>query len=161
YSLLAVGDLHATVRSYLRRRWRLPGRPEVVDQVIAQLRAVADGLELPGRPGEPEYMEALGLRLNVRAWADEGEALGEFASALALGESTRSLVDLATEIRDVGRHGRVSRALQKLRARLEDAPWGVEAWGSDEVLTWLEQEERQGRWTPVQQGALGLLRGLR
>src|SRR5262249_32984974 len=84
YSLLAVGDVHATVRSFLRRRWRAEDRPALVDEVIAQLQAAAGEIELPGLPGEAAHMKALAVRLNAAGWQQEETAFKHFAPAIAL-----------------------------------------------------------------------------
>ncbi len=164
YSLLAVGDLNATVRGFLRRRWRLEDRPDLVGVVIDELWRCAQEREPPGRAGEPPYMAALATRLDVHAWHDPRGAPARFAPAIALAlafdERAALLVSLAGELRVP--HGQLDpgRELRRLSKQLQTAPSSVPAWGSDAVLAWLERDERDANWAPVAKGALDLLRGL-
>jgi tetratricopeptide (TPR) repeat protein len=165
YSLLAVGDLHATVHSFLRRRWRSEDRPSLVDAVIAQLSAAAETIELDGLPGEIPYMDVLAVWLNASGWREGAMALKRFAPvialALAFDEHAHLVIDLAAEIKATGERADIQQALRKLADQYRLGSITVSPWGSDEVITWLEEEEQQGTWSSVEKAALDLLRGLK
>ncbi|MGR9087032.1 MAG: tetratricopeptide repeat protein [Gammaproteobacteria bacterium] len=165
YSLLAIGDLHATVRSFLRRHWRSEERPRLVDQMISDLAEVMEETELPGQPGEVDYFEARTLRLNALAWKCEVGAYKDFAPAIALAlaydQHVLALIELAAEIRPDKRHKSLAGALRKLVEELQWSSWWVDAWGNDEILAWLEDENRRGRWSDLETASLDLLRGLK
>jgi hypothetical protein len=118
YSLLAMGDLHATVRSFLRRRWRYEDRPREVDEVIASLLNVSEGLELPGSVGEARYMEVAAIKLNIHGWREGPLAIDRFAPAIAIAlafnEHVQVLVQLAAEILPTKATGTLGRALNHL-----------------------------------------------
>ena len=164
YSLLARGDLHATVRSFLRRRWRYEDRPREVVEVIAALVKASEALEVPGQPGEPAYMEAVALKLNILGWSLGSEAIHAFAPAiavaLAFNEHTELLVNLAVEIPLRSDKDRLHAALNEYAKDLQQWSWRILSWGTDELLLTLEEEVKRGKWSPTETAAFGFLQGL-
>ena len=163
YSLLARGDLHQTVRNFLRRRWRSDDRHAMVDRVIEELQAAVAATALPGEPGESEHMEALAERLNATAWQLGSSAAKVFAPAISLAlafdQNVPLIVNLAAELPRLPAD--VSRGIKVLAEELQDSPWAVEPWRNDDVVLWLEREESAGEWTSMEKASLDLLRGLR
>jgi hypothetical protein len=161
YGLVASGDLHATVRAFLRRRWRMEDRPELVDQMIQRLTEVVEASDRPTTPETSGYFEALADRLNMQGWCRGEEALQDFAPALALALAYDTHVHLfITLAAEIPLHRRQKATLQLLdklskRPAREDRPWG-----SDELLAWLQNEARQAHWSPIEQAALDMLIGL-
>jgi tetratricopeptide (TPR) repeat protein len=162
YGLVASGDLHVTVRAFLRRRWRMEDRPELVDQMIQRLTEVVEASDRPTTPEASGYFEALADRLNMQGWCRGDEALKDFAPALvlALAYDTHEhlFITLAAEIPLHPRQKATSQLLDKLSKRpaREDMPWG-----SDELLAWWQNEARQAHWLPIEQAALDMLIGLK
>ena len=166
YALLAEYDLHETVRSFLRRRWRMEDRPTEVGTVVDELYAITVALEFDAYPGEYEYMEILAVKLNLKAWKEEESALASFAPALALAlaynEQSQQLVSLAAEIRVISpRLSKQAKALKALNEDFADRPWWVKPWGNDELFCWMEKEATRSNWSPVEKASLNVLRGLK
>jgi tetratricopeptide (TPR) repeat protein len=87
YSLLGGGDLHPTVREYLRRHWRDDenDRPAVFERVLANLERAS--AELPPVTAPEGTSEALWRRLldvTLTTWRKGDAALGDLARALTV-----------------------------------------------------------------------------
>ena len=98
YVLLAGGDLHETVRSFLRRRWRMEDRPSEVDEMIDNLDKVLEEVQIPDQPGDMKYMETLTIKLAAKAWKEESKALTRFAPAIATALAFNQHISLLIEI---------------------------------------------------------------
>ena len=158
YTLLLDGDLHPTVRDFLRQHWRFAPPPELAD--IAMSLAAAHAETRPTDETEPEEPTDWALeRLNLLSWMKGEDAYPEFARAfvafLALGEDIENLRSLACEIRPTSKSG------SKLQAMLSfESSWHISALSvPNEVLTWIEREA--GRSGDTREKAyLDVLRGL-
>ena len=165
YSVLSVGDLHATVRSFLRRRWRMEDRDILVDETIEKLVGVIDQITLTGEPGDTAYFEALANRLNIQGWSREGDALRDFAPAIALAltfdDHVEVLIRLAAEINPDRKNVSKSKLIRSFANRFKPYYYLSDPWGSDELLGWLVEEESHAQWSEAEKASLSVLRGLK
>ena len=165
YALLAAGDLHATVRSFLRRCWRTEDRPALVGDVIAQLRAASEKIHLPDQPGDTAHMKTVAIRLNAIGWQNGAGSLSQFAPAIAIAlafdEHVHALVDLAAELEQTDQRPGVPQIMRKFALQLRSGLGASAAWGNEEVLAWLEKQEREATWSQIEKAALDLLKGLK
>ena len=173
YSLIARGDLHGTVRTFLRRRFRMDDRPPVVDNVIQALSGIIEDMPIDGSPGEGGYMTGWARRLNLRAWREVAGVLEEFAPAIAVAlaynEHVQALVSLGAEVRCEQRE---ANPLRGLIAGEEDYTWdrwsfapqrrtGFRPWGSEQVFAWMQSVAARRKWAAHEIAALTLLLGLK
>jgi len=164
YGLVGRGDLHATVRRFLRQHWFSGDRNRDVEEVIAVLVKAVDGTPVPHQAGDLEYFRAMAQRLNARLWAKGAAAIGELASvlclALAFDEHVDELLALAREIPLPGRGNprEVVSMLHHLPGEYWFAPWQDAA-----LMRWLSAERTvaQPAWTEEQKAALKMFEGLR
>jgi tetratricopeptide (TPR) repeat protein len=86
YALLSGGDLHATVREYLRRFWRDEAeRPTIFDDVLAAIERAIESLPpAVGEEGTPEVIARRTLQLNLQSWRDGDRAVVDLARFLAI-----------------------------------------------------------------------------
>jgi hypothetical protein len=158
YTLLSNGDLHPTVRTYLRQHWRIAPP--------SQLPGIAKALELAHSRTKGEGHDILEAspdwdleRLNLLSWMKGEDAYPEFARSLvvfsAFGEDVEDLRSLACEIKAVGRRGK------QIHSMLEsDTIWYFSAASIPEpVLSWLEREVL-GSGNKHERACLDLVRGL-
>lgn len=161
YSLVGDGDLHATVREYLRRRWR-DDPPAELPALASRLVQVVESLK-PGELVSTAGGEWLLDRLNAAGWADPARvmplAARSLAVALAAGPGIDGLILLALEFPAAGLPDESPR--HELRKLAGDEQRSL-PWGSDPALSWLEQQraERPMDWDPEERGCLDLLAGL-
>lgn len=109
YALLSGNELHATVRGYLRRHWRLEeNRPMIFDKVLSELKAAAASLPRPiasvSNSGSITYDL---LQVNLRAWHEPATAVLPtlaqlLAIVLAYDVNTEAIVALLRELPLVG-----------------------------------------------------------
>jgi Tfp pilus assembly protein PilF len=160
YSLVAVGDLHETVRRFLRRRWRMEDRPAIVDEVARRLNAVVAGITLPGQPGDADYMRGLLLRLTAQSWADVAAAFKLLPPALALAicfeEQTDTLLDLAAQLAAVLPDRAIARRLRDVA----DNVWG-DVGHDDALVAWLQGQHDRSQWSAAETQALNIVMALR
>ncbi len=161
---MASGDLHAEVRGFLRKAWRLNNRPDAVGRVIEQLQAAVAQLDSPSGPGDTGFFELEVKRLNALAWRLEDGFLSEFAPTLALalahGEAVDVLLALAAEVNPSKRNEPLLRRLRILAEDAEAGMWSYWPWLEPDLLEWLTAQQAQGQWNPLPDAALKLLRGL-
>ncbi len=162
YALLSDGDLHPTVREYLRRHWHK--EPPVRIKQIAQ--SLLDALEQT-RPEDEAADEPLRHdweleRLNILAWLHMEDAYPDFIRTLvtfmAAGQDLSELLEIALEIRPARMRGK------NIRKMLADPVW--DRWGSTwgrhdtlEAVSWLEKQ-RTSNWTDREQASLDLVAAL-
>jgi tetratricopeptide (TPR) repeat protein len=163
YALITEGDLHESVRSFLRQRWRGEERPECLPAVIKKLETAIS--IPPWKTGDPEYFDAATLWLNFLSWNEGSAFLAQFAPsltlALAFDADCTGLLNLVLEIREPAKEFRSLRVMLERLLESRRALWLSEPWGTNEVLAWLEREARAGDWGQVERGALALLSGLK
>jgi tetratricopeptide (TPR) repeat protein len=159
YALLSGGDLHATVRDYLRRTWRDDTeRPRVFDEVLSAVEQAVDSLPQPaGEFGAPETLARRALLANLQSWRLGDRSLPELARSLtvavAYAGGTDDLEALLSELPFAGRD-------------LEDARklWRPTAAGRPErgpVIGWLRSvRDRSAPWSDREQACLALIEGL-
>ncbi|MVN79297.1 tetratricopeptide repeat protein [Hymenobacter sp. HMF4947] len=109
YALLSGNELHATVRDYLRRHWRLEeNRPIIFDKVLSELKVAASGLPRPAASvNNSEAIIYDLLQVNLRAWQEPAAAVLPtlaqlLAIALAYDINTEAIVALLRELPLVG-----------------------------------------------------------
>jgi tetratricopeptide (TPR) repeat protein len=165
YALVADGDLHETVRRFLRQRWRAHDRPACFSGVLAKLTEAESKRAPRGQPGDQEYIDYVTMQLNVLSWSEGEKFLSKIAPVLAVtlafDADPTDLLDLALEIRE---YSAASRSTQATLSRLREyrrLPWFSDPWGSDDALNWLEREAKQSDWGQIEQGSVALLLGLR
>jgi tetratricopeptide (TPR) repeat protein len=166
YALLVGGDLHSTVRAFLRRWWRSASRPPLVEAVIARLASLDGEIAALDHPDDAGFWEALRLRLNIRSWVGGRAALSRFAPALALAlafdnrAALRQILDLALELRVEADDDPIFTAFAAIRERVVAGLW-FEPWGADALFQWFENAKSSETWSPIESGALDLIRGLK
>lgn len=158
YSLVAGGDLHPTVRQFLRLCWR-GERPARVIDIARGFEQIVREAEPPAGPDEPEYVEWLLDRCEVESWLAGQDAFPLFARTLAQvlahGRDTQTLAELANEIPATSAAAkRAKYLLASLGGRY--SPLGTP---DPEVLDWLNQQPPAG-WTDAERASLSLLNGL-
>src|SRR5262249_12728878 len=57
--------------------------------------------------------------------------------------------------------GREQADRRSAKSRIRLGSVQVPPWGNDEVLAWLEEEERSNTWSALEKAALGLVKGLK
>jgi tetratricopeptide (TPR) repeat protein len=143
YALLSGGDLHPTVRDYLRRHWRGEERPAVFDEALAALdRALADLPPPADGDGTPEAMARTVLECNLATWRLGDAAVPilarNLAVALAYDEGADHVQGLLRELPLAGPSRAEARKLWKKPERPAVLRWlrGV----CDAAADWSEQD---------------------
>jgi tetratricopeptide (TPR) repeat protein len=156
YSLLANGDLHETVREYLRRRWRKQTSQAVMD-VAATLSAAVDQTRPDTPPGSKERTEWELERLNLMSWRQGANAYPEFARMLAVflayGNGVSELLELA---RDIEPHSARDGEIRKMWDPRLWRPWRRQ---SLQAVEWLQKQVNPS-WNAHDRACLALYRGL-
>ncbi|MBX3669702.1 MAG: tetratricopeptide repeat protein [Rhodocyclaceae bacterium] len=156
YSLLADGDLHPTVRSYLRRHWRDPAeRPGCFDAVLASLQRACAEQPAPAAADRDAAARQAALALNLRAWVEDEAVVPDIARALSLAYAYETdaapLEALLRELPLAGAHWAATRRLWQTGdgGRPQDA----------DIAQWL-RSQHGNTWSEAESAALGLLQGL-
>ncbi|MCA9179879.1 MAG: hypothetical protein KDA51_00460, partial [Planctomycetales bacterium] len=179
YSLIAGGDLHETVRDFLRRHWRSGDRPDCFEEVLQRLEEIVISLPIEGRFGSAERIAYECRRLNILGWRNPEHAYISFApvlaTALAYDQSVRTVLELGSEWTP---SSKLSSPTRKLLSDFhhgafddKDFPdwdiWGLETDGVETVIKWLSdcaagqnQSTDSGPWSVEQRAALSLVLGL-
>jgi tetratricopeptide (TPR) repeat protein len=157
YSLVSDGDLHPSVRNYLRRHWRIEENcPAVFGEVVDQLSGHSAKVAVPATtPAERVAMRA--AELNLRSWTDGDEIVGDIARTLCLArlyEADGQLLEsLLAELPLAGPANSTSR---KLWHRDEEAGATDRA-----IVDWLRNQSQSSKaWTEEERAALDLLDGI-
>jgi tetratricopeptide (TPR) repeat protein len=156
YDLLANGDLHDTVRDYLRRFWRQSPNPRV--KAIAE--KLLESLQ-KNKPDEPFGSLALVNweieQLNLLSWIFDEEAYPQFARLLvimlAFDLDTFELSNLAQEIQPITPQGQLARKM------LNGSYWYYSSWLDNNALQWLQRQPTTN-WEPQEIACLDLITGL-
>lgn len=137
YSLLDSGDLHETVRIFLRRRWRKDPHP-AVRSVAEKLEVVINRLE-PEQKADSQYFAWLIERLNMRSWLQHAECAIEFARSFAVAlaydfdleefaELAHELADIHPDLADLSRSSLSSRFYLPFYSTFRLVPWLEAHW---------------------------------
>jgi tetratricopeptide (TPR) repeat protein len=158
YSLLSDGDLHPSVRSFLRRHWRKAEQPAAFGEVLVKLQRHASDAGAEGAYATPtERLVALANELNLRSWTESDNAVDDIARAICLARTYevdgRSLELL---LRELPLAGALHAAGRKLWHRDEE-----ERPGDAELVPWLKVAcARSTGWSEEELACLALLEGL-
>ena len=159
YALLSGGDLHATVRDYLRRSWRDEGeRPPVFDEVLTAVEQAVESLPRPtDQAGAPESIARRTLLANLQTWRVGDRAVPELARsltvALAYEEGTDDLQALLSELPLAGKD------LEEARKLWRRSEAGRPEHGR--VIAWLRRvRDRSSPWSDLEEACLALIEGL-
>lgn len=157
YSLLSDGDLHPTVRNYLRRYWREEkNRPEVFADVLSLLAGASKAVSDAQPSAEP--MQRIAHRvaeINLCSWTEGDAVVDDLARVLCLARVYEAdgfvLESLLAELPLAGPAHAASR---KLWHRDDERPTDAE------IVPWLKGQCATSRnWTDEEQAALALLDG--
>ena len=159
YALVSGGDLHATVRDYLRRSWRDEAeRPPVFDEVLATVEQAVASLPPPtDREGISDSLVRRTLLANLQTWRDGDRAVPELARsltvALAYEDGTDDLQSLLSELPLAGKS--VEDARKLWRKSEADRP------DHGRVVAWLRGvRDRSSPWSEREEACLALIDGL-
>ena len=139
YTLLLDGDLHPTVRDFLRQHWRVSPRPEL-PAIAEMLLSSHDELKSNDEELTEESLDWTLERLNLLSWTKGEDAYPDFARSLvvflALGEDVEGLRSLACEIRPARKSN------DRIKSILSSTPvWYFSASSIPrDVLSWIERE---------------------
>ena len=159
YSLVSDGDLHPSVRTYLRRHWRVAdNRPSPFEEVVGLLSRHAAALRAASPLTNPaERIAELAAELNLRSWKEEDRIVNDIARAFCLARlyelDCQLLETLLAELPLAGPSHATAR---KLWHRDDDACPANRA-----MIDWLrDQCDSSTVWTEEEQAALDLLDGI-
>jgi tetratricopeptide (TPR) repeat protein len=157
YALLSGGDLHPTVRNYLRRYWRDEAeRPAVFDDVLTAVEGAIEAIpQASTGDGSPEVIAHRTLQLNLRAWREGDRTVPELARlltvAMAYGEGAEDVQALLRELPLAPRELSEARKLWKKSGELSHQA----------TIAWLRGTcEGSKGWPDHEQACLALLEGL-
>jgi tetratricopeptide (TPR) repeat protein len=155
YSLLTNGNLHQTVREFLRRRWRSVPIKEVA-AVSGRLDEIFNQLE-PDEKLDSVRVEWLLDKLNIESWRypeRTPQVFARFASViLASGLGGDALADIGDELGDSVPRTNVFRTspLFYRYSFLHGA-------GRSRIVEWLDDNRKKGEWSPLESASLDLVR---
>jgi tetratricopeptide (TPR) repeat protein len=159
YALLSGGDLHATVRDYLRRYWRDETvRPALFDQ---ELDAVGRAIEaLPPLFDEetsPEAISRRTLQLNLRTWRVGDRAVVDLAPALAVAMAYEvGIEEIQALLRELPLTGNRLSTARKVWKKPEGE------WPSEQkAIAWLRRVcDGSKTWSDLERASLALIQGI-
>jgi tetratricopeptide (TPR) repeat protein len=156
YALLADGDLHPTVRTFLRRHWRV-NPPRGLSTLAKDLHEVFLRIESPQPELSASRASWILNDLNLLVWSEGELALPRFSRALAIFLANKwdlsALIKLAEEIP-------VSSASAKsfqVAFLMNTQSYAFEI--PKTSLQWLERQVN-AEWAPEERGCLDLVLGL-
>ncbi len=159
YSLLSDGDLHPSVRYYLRRHWRSEhNRPAVFADVVERLLCHASAClgTLPPT-SHRERIASLAAELNLRSWNEGDQVVDDISRTLCLARlyevDCQLLENLLSELPLTAAAHAMARKLWHRDD--EERP------ATQECIAWLrDQCKSSTAWTEQEKGALDLLDGI-
>ena len=159
YALLSGGDLHATVRDYLRRYWRVESqRPDIFDDVLSDVQAAIDALPpVREEQGSPEAIAREIQRLNLRTWQEGDAAVDALARSLAISAAhVEGTEDIEALLRELPLEGNslleARRVWKKPDEHFPD---------EERVIVWLQSvSDRSKTWSTREQACLSLIEGV-
>jgi tetratricopeptide (TPR) repeat protein len=156
YTLLSNGDLHPTVRKYLREHWRAAAGEEV--SAVATELLNAHGSVMSDDDSLSPSEEMLAERTNLLSWIKAEDAYGDIARAmavsLAFGYDVEPLWTLLREIRP----GRARNSALRSFA-LANEPWFSCSGIPTIIYQWLQRECVSG--PPLERGCFEILQALK
>ena len=157
YSLLDSGDLHETVRVFLRRRWRREPH-EKLKAVGEKLEAVINQLEPESQEDRP-YFAWLIEKLNIDSWLRPEEFDDVFARftslALAYEFEIDDFMEIALELGDL------NPSIAEIARRALPSRFYLHWFANSDLITWLESHRKKTRWSARELACLDLLCALR
>jgi tetratricopeptide (TPR) repeat protein len=159
YALLSGGDLHATVRDYLRRFWRdETERPGVFDEVLHDIERAIEAPPPPsGEEGCPEAIARRTLQLNLQTWREGDRAVPDLARLLAMVMAyDEGMEDVQALLKELPLEGRNLSDARKLWKNPKEA-------GPDQkrVVAWLRGIRKGSQtWSASEQACLALIDGV-
>lgn len=160
YALLADGDLHSTVRDYLRRHWR-HNPPDALPHIASELLKALEEMRPPDDSfGSSEWSDWALEWVNLSLWTESGEGLRRASRVLpVLLVFDQEAEELQSLLKDVGARNSQD---QELLAILLTPRWTFrQIWEDSDVLQpalWLEHLHRPD-WSALESGCLGLVVG--
>lgn len=164
YSLLDGGDLHSTVRHYLRRHWRVDERPDVFARVLEELEGIAGGLPAPVEGDVPASVIGRRLlRVTLSSWRQGARCADDLARGLALAlaydEGVAPFMVLLRELAETTPRSIVGRDLLPIKDEWE-SHW-YEFWGKAKLVRWLgRMANRSSGWTTEERACASLVEGV-
>jgi len=159
YALLSGGDLHATVRDYLRRYWRdEANRPELFDEVLESVERAIESLPPMSDAAETDESAARrSMRMNILAWRSGDGSVPEIARALAIAMANeRGTEDLAALLKELPLKAKNLQQIRGIWKALEGA-----SPDKDGVVVWLRSVcETSGSWDSREKACLALVEGV-
>ncbi len=158
YALLSGGDLHATVRDYLRRYWRdEANRPALFDDVFDAVEQAIQALPpVSEEEGNPEAIARRTMQLNLSAWRDGDRAVPELARLLVVVMAhDEGIEDVEALLRDLPLAASKLTEARKLWKTAGEAP------ERKRTIAWLRGlcNSSQG-WTDHEYACLALVEGI-
>jgi tetratricopeptide (TPR) repeat protein len=158
YSLLEGGELHAEVRYFLRKRWRV-NRPFEFEDVLDRVKvAVRDSKPCEATGSAADFDWRLET-LNIETWELGENVLGRVGPTLCVGAAYRldveSLMGLLGEIPAVS-DGRKREQGFMMRYRYISSLFG--RWMDGDLIKWL-QNENTDSWEPEERACRDLVLG--
>lgn len=158
YSLLSDGDLHPSVRHFLRRHWRRNHNLGIFDSVLHALRLAATDVRATLSPARPdEQLNLAAMDLNLRSWSEGDTIVDDLARKFCLArtiEADTSLFEtLLTELPLAGPEHLNARKLWHRDQEIRPS--------DTEIVSWLKIQSRaSGKWSEEDQGNLAFLEGI-
>jgi tetratricopeptide (TPR) repeat protein len=158
YSLLSDGDLHPSVRTYLRRHWRTEdNRPAPFNEVVQSLFDAHAILSDPPPAVATQRIALRAAHLNLRSWGEGDALVDEIARALCLArafESESQLLEMLLGELPLAGSGLVT-ARKLWHGDDDDRPQDAQ------INEWLRTLcASSSAWTDEEKAALDLLEGI-
>ncbi len=159
YSLLSDGgDLHPTVRSYLRTHWRDEDKwPAPFREVVQSLaRHLSPPVAKPTPANIKQRLNRIISELNLRSWNEGGDIIEEIARAICLTRvyevDSQPLEMILRELSLSGRdNSKAGKFWQTKESQSPDTP---------SIVKWLRKmKDTSSRWTDEEKAGLDLLEG--
>ena len=157
YSLLDSGDLHGTVRLFLRRQWRREPHP-ILKTVAEKLDSAINRLEPQTKP-DSQYFAWLVESLNIRSWVHPEDWANDFARsvsiALAYDSDLEEFAELAQELADINPD------LAEFAKRVSPARFYSFFRTNLDLVSWLEAHKSKAQFSLREQACFDILCALR
>ena len=158
YSLLSDGDLHPTVREYLRKYWReFKNRTEEFSEVLAKVTAAEKELADGGVTDDPvDRISDLIRQVNIYSWTGGKELEGEIARVFCLA--------MVYELETTDLESLLRETVSQNKERGAEKFWtdrDKKGLRGREVIDWLRGHfESSGSWSDEEKASFWLLAGI-